>query len=168
MKRFSFFVCLALLLLLFMTGSVSAVSSGTTPLITGGSIFFDTIPPEATVWVDNIRIGTSPCTYFTEKNGTLEVRIQKKYYEDYSGNVSVDKGDRVVVSAILVPLPTDLSRVDTPPAVVVTTATIIEKRVAITVPTPWPSPTTPESPVDPAVVIGAITISIAFFVIHRR
>lgn len=168
MKRLSFSITLVLLLLLVQAGAVSAVSPEPASGRAGGNIFFDTTPPDATIWVDNVRIGTSPCTYYTENNGTLNVRIQKKYFEDYSGTVSVDNGQRVVFSAILTRLPTDISRTDTPaPVAIVTTVAAIETRSAITVPTPWPSTTT-ESPVDPALVTGAIAAGVVLFSIRRR
>lgn len=169
MNRFPFLVCLAFLLLLVQAEIVSAASTETTtttPERTGGYIYFETSPPGATIWLDTIKIGTSPFTYYTEKTGTMEVRVQKRLFEDYTGTVTVSDGERVVFHAMLTPVPSDMPGED-PPAVIVTTVPIIEKNTAIPVPTPWPS-STPESPVDPAVVIGAAAGGIGFFVIRRR
>jgi hypothetical protein len=176
MKRFPLLVCLAFLLLLAQTGITSAASPNTTTTATtaartttpdriGGSIFFETDPSGATIWVDNIEIGTSDSTYFSEKTGIRDVIIRKKGYEEYTGTVTVEEGRRVVFYAKLTPVPRIIFDDETP-TVPVTTATTIRKST-MTIPTSWPTPT-PASPVDPAVVIGAAAIGIGFFVIRRR
>jgi hypothetical protein len=173
MKRFPLFVGLAFLLLLIQVGIASAdspsintttVTTTTTPERTGGSVFIDTYPTGATIWLDNIEIGTSPLTYYSEKIGTLDLLIQKKRYENYTGTVTVGEGKRVVLNIDLTPVSRETTYGDTP-VQPVTTATTMRKST-ITVPTSWP--TSPESPVDPAVVIGATAIVIGMFVIRRR
>ncbi len=168
MKRFPFFVSLVFLLLLIPADSVSASleTATTTPGRTGGTIYFETTPPGATIWLDNVEIGTSPITYYSGKTGTLEVRVQKRLYQDYTGTVTVSSNNRVDFLAQLTPLPSDLVPV-TAPATQVTTATIPPKKSTIIIPTPWPT-STPESPVDPAVVIGAIALGFGVIVIRRR
>jgi hypothetical protein len=173
MKRFPFLICLAFLLLIVQVGITSADSpttttttaTTTTPGRTGGSIYFETDPPGATIWLDNIELGTSPFTYYSEKTGTLDVRVRKKLFEDYTDKVVVIDGKRVVFYARLTPVSSHITDKNTP-AAPVTTATTISKST-ITIPTPWPTSST-ESPVDPAVVIGAATIGIGFFGIRRR
>ena len=103
-------------------------------------------------------------TYFSEKTGTLDVRVQKKGFEDYTGKITVVNGQRVNFYARLIPVKYDLN---TPtPTVPVTIATTM-RRSTITIPTSWPTPT-PESPVDPVVVIGAAAAGIGLFAIRRR
>ncbi|MCK9593967.1 MAG: PEGA domain-containing protein [Methanoregula sp.] len=173
MKRFSFLICLAFLLLIVQVGIASADSptttttttATTTPGRTGGSIYFETNPPGATIWLDNIELGTSPLTYYSEKTGTLDVRVRKRLYEDYTDKVIVIDGKRVVFYARLTPVSYDITD-ETTPAPAVTTATAISTST-ITIPTPWPT-SSPASPVDPVVVIGAAAIGIGFFVIRRR
>ena len=177
MKRFPFFVCLAFLLLLVQVGITSAdflanttitnattTFTTTTPDTTGGSIYFETDPPGATIWLATVEIGTSPFTYYTENTGTLTVHIQKKGYEDYTDTVTVIGGRRVAFYAKLTPVPRYTGSENTP-AAPVTTATTIRKST-LNIPTSWPTPT--ESPVDPAVIIGAAALGIGFFVIRRR
>jgi len=173
MKRFPLLVCLAFLLLLVQVGITSADSTNTTTPATartttpdriGGSIFFETDPPGARIWLDNIEIGTSPFTYYTEKTGTLDVSVWKKGYEGNAYKVTVEEGRRVDFYARLTPVPRGIIDENTP-TVPVTTATTIRKST-ITIPTPWP--TTAKSPVDPVVVIGAAGIGIGFFLIRRR
>ena len=99
MKRFPFLICLAFLLLIVQVGITSADSpttttaTTTTPGRTGGSIYFETNPPGATIWLDNIELGTSPLTYYSEKTGTLDVRVRKRLYEDYTDKVVVIEGE---------------------------------------------------------------------------
>ena len=181
MKRYSFLIWLVILLLLIQVGIASADSpanttAATTTTITvttaagtttsdrtGGSIFFDTHPPAAKVWLDNVEIGTSPFTYYSEKTGTFDVRVQRKGYEEYTGKVTVSEGKRVVVDVLLKPVSTEIT--ESTPATPVATATTIRKSTMI-IPTPWP--TSPESPVDPSGVIGAVAVGIGFFVIRHR
>jgi len=176
MKRFPPFVCLAFLFLLISVGIPSAASLENTtattapaadttpePDRTGGSIYFETYPPGATIWLDNVEIGTSAFTYFTEKTGTLEVRTWRKGYENYTGTVTVSEGKRVVFSAVLTPLVPVIE--ETTSAAPITTVTTVRKST-LSIPTPWP--TTTESPADPAVVLGAAALGAVFFVLRRR
>jgi hypothetical protein len=181
MKRFAIRVCLAFLLFLVMAGITSAApaeNSTTTdvtttalaadttpePERTGGSIYFETFPLGATIWLDNVEIGTSAFTYYTEKTGTREVRAWRKGYENYTGTVTVSEGKRVVFSAVLTPIIRGIIEENTPALPMATTTTF--RKSTLIIPTPWPSPT--ESPVDPAVVIGATALGFGFFVIRRR
>jgi hypothetical protein len=178
MKRLPFFLCLVFLLLLAPAGiastdtatnttttNITMNATATTPEKEGGSIFFDTYPSDATIWVDNVNIGTSPFTYSSDKSATFIVQVRKKMYEDYTGTITVSDGKRVVFYARLTPVPHTLTEENTYVAPV-TTATTIRKSTMI-IPTPWPT-TTPESPVDPAVVIGAAALGTGFVVFRRR
>jgi len=166
MKRFPYLIGLASLLLVFLVTVSSAASPATTtPGMTGGSVYFDTNPPGATIWLDNLELGTSPLTYYSGKTGTLEVRLRKRMYEDYTDTVVVVEGKRVVFYARLTPVSSVITD-ETAAATPVTTATTIS-RSTMKIPTPWPA-TSPESPVDPAAVIGAAAIGTGFFAIRRR
>ena len=165
MKRFPYLIGLAVLLLIIPVIVTSAASPATTPGLTGGSIYFDTNPPGATIWLDGIELGTSPLTYYSEKTGTLDVRLRKRLYEDYTDSVVVIAGERVVFSARLTPV-SGIITDKTTPTPPVTTVTTISKST-LTIPTPWPT-SSPQSPVDPAVVIGAAALGTGFFVIRRR
>jgi hypothetical protein len=176
MKRFPFLLGLTFLILLGLAGIVSGDSLNTTtePLTTaagtiapdriGGSIFFETFPPGATVWLDNREIGTSSFTYYSENTGDFDIRIERKGYEKYTGRVTVGDGQRVVFSAVLVPVTFRPVEERTTVAPITTVTTI--RKSTMTLPTPWP--TSPQSPVDPAVVIVAAALGIGFFAIRRR
>jgi len=167
MKRFAYLVCLAILLLIIPAGIVSAASTATTttPGMTGGSIQFETDPPGATIWMDNIELGTSPLTYYSEKTGTFDVHIRKRLYEDYTGKVVVVESERVLFYARLTPIVGEITEKTTPPVLVRTVTT--HSTSTIIIPTSWPTPS-PASPLDPAVVIGAAAIGIGIYVIRRR
>ena len=165
MKRFTYLIGPVFLLLFVLVGITSAESPTPTPGMNGGSIYFDTNPPGATIWLDGIELGTSPLTYYSEKTGTLGVRLRKRLFEDYTDTVVVIAGERVVFYARLAPVSGVLTDKTTPVAPVTTITTISTS--TITIPTPWPT-SSPQSPVDPAVVIGAAALGTGFFVIRRR
>jgi hypothetical protein len=153
------------LFLMFLASSASAVTPTPTQEKNGGSIFFDTTPTDATIWLDGAEKGNSPFTFFTEENATFSVRVSKKGYRDYTDTVSVSDGKRVVFTARLTQLPADLE-VMTTTAVPVTTVTTIRKST-MNVPTPWPT-TSPGSPADPALAVGAVVLGAGYLVLRRR
>jgi len=164
MKPFASCICFVFLLLLVPAGVAADDSDTSDSEKTGGHITFETTPTDATIWLDGEKIGTSPFTYYSEKTGTLDVVVTKRLYEDYTGIVIVNEGERAVFTARLVPVSSEPLVPETP-AVVMTTATVPVKESPITVPTPWPSPT--ESPVNPGVVVGAVALC-AMIVLSRR
>jgi hypothetical protein len=174
MKRFPVCICLAFLL---MVGGVASADSPanatpTAPIVVtttsdrvGGSIYFDTDPTGAAIWLDNVSIGTGPFTYYTEKTGTFNVRVWKKGYENYTGTVTVSEGKRVIFEAWLTATSRIITEEGTPAAPVATATTI--RKSTMDIPTPWPT-SAPASPVDPAVIIGAAALGTGFVVIRRR
>ena len=167
MKQLPYRTCLTILLLIITVAIVSAASptAPATPGMTGGSIQFETDPTGATIWLDNLELGTSPLTYYSEKTGTFDVYIRKRLHEDYTDKVVVIEGERVLFYARLTPIVGEITEETTPPAPVRTVTT--RSTPTIKVPTPWPT-TSPGSPLDPAVVTGAAAIGIGIFVIRRR
>lgn len=166
-KRTVFLACLFFLLLIVSVGIVSAgpEETTTTPAKTGGSIYFDISPSGSKVWLDNTEVGASPFTYFSEKTGSLEVRVRKSGFSDYMGSVTVIDGTRVIFHAVLTPAPSETTQGPAP--VVPMTAATIAPKSTMSIPTPWPT-STPASPVDPVVVIGAAGLGTAVFVARRR
>jgi hypothetical protein len=132
---------------------------------TDSSVYFDTNPPGASVWLDNERVGTSVFTYYNATPGTYDVLIRKTGYQDYEGTVTVLEGRRVTFYAGLTALGDGTA---TATATTTRTATTVKKST-IPVPTAWPSDAPAEaSPVDPAVVIAAAGMALGFAVIRRR
>jgi hypothetical protein len=134
--------------------------------VTAASIFFETNPTGATVWLNGTNnIGTTVFTYYNATPGTYKVVIKKSGYEDYTGSVTVLEGKRVRFIAPLTPHGAGTTAVTATP---VKTATIIQKST-LKVPTSWPSDTpTEESPVDPATALGAAGIAVVLVMIRRR
>jgi hypothetical protein len=177
LKRFPLLIGLVFLLLLIAGGIASAddllanITTNATAAVTtttadraGGSIYFNTDPAGATIWLDNTEIGTSPLSHFTEKTGTFAVLVQKKGFENYTGTVTVTEGKRVIFEAWLIRV--SEKPVDTgTPAIPVATATTI-RRSTIPIPTPWPTSAT-SSPADPALALGAAALC-GFFAMGRR
>jgi hypothetical protein len=134
-----------------------------------GSIYFETNPDGATVYVDNNNVGTSTFTYDDAAAGTYKVVIKKDGYKDYSGYVTAIENKRIVFYAKLTPV----SEVTTSATTATTatpsrTATTIKKST-VKVPTTWPSdtPTTAASPVDPVLVIGAAGLGLGLAAFRR-
>lgn len=146
-------------------GVSAAADPSETPAKTGGSIYFETTPPGATIFLDGVNIGTSPFTYAVAKNGTMKIRVQKKLYRDYLGVITLHDGERVTFRALLTEAPSETPAEATPEPV--TTATIIEKAPSIIIPTPWPETTT-ESPVSPVTGIVAAALCAGLVVLGRR
>jgi hypothetical protein len=144
------------------TNKAVTTSAVITSAGTSSSVYFDTNPSGATVYLDNIEIGTSGFTYKDAIPGTHQVLIRKTGYNDYSGSVTVPDDQRVTFSADLIPLGSDTSAAPaaaTPvaagTAIPVNTVTTIKKSSAMKVPTTWPGDTPPEaSSMDPSVIIG--------------
>jgi hypothetical protein len=135
-----------------------------------GSIYFETNPEGATVYVDNNNVGTSTFTYDDAAAGTYKVTIKKDGYNDYSGYVTAIENKRVVFYAKLTPVnEATTSATTAATATPAKTATPI-KKPTVKVPTTWPSdtPTTAASPVDPALAIGAVGIGLGLAVFRRR
>jgi|WetSurMetagenome_2_1015567.scaffolds.fasta_scaffold00630_15 hypothetical protein len=165
MIRCRWVVCTVFLVSLLVAGVASAVTPTPTQEKYGGSIFFDTSPTDATIWLDGAEKGNSPFTFFSEKNASFSVRVSKKGYQDYTDTISVSDGKRVVFNARLTLLPSDLEQVTTTSARVVTVPTI--PRSTMKVPTPWPT-TSPASPADPVIPLGAAVLGAAFIGLRRR
>jgi hypothetical protein len=166
------------------TGTTTT-STGTTTVTTTitesegkNSIFLETNPSGATIFIDGDEVGTSASTYHTDLDGTFNVVAKKIGYEDYEGKVTVVEGQRAHFYALLTPLASG-GTAATPGAAssagpVKTTATIKTTtttwKSTLKIPTPLGTdpPLTEESPADPAIVLLAAGIAIVLVVIRRR
>jgi hypothetical protein len=133
-----------------------------------GSIYFETNPSGATVYLNKTKVGTSTFTYYNATAGTFQVLIQKTGYRDFSDSVTVLEGKRTTFYARLTPVSQTTIATTAATATPVKTATTIKKST-MKVPTTWPGTTATEpSPVDPAIVIGAAGIGIGLVALRRR
>ena len=175
MKQNAVFVCMVFILMFAGIASANSPENTTTtativvPATTsdrvGGSIYFDTDPTGAAIWLDNVSIGTGPFTYYTEKTGIFNVRVWKKGYENYTGTVTVSEGKRVVFEAWLTAVSRQITEENIPAAPVATVTTI--RKSTMDIPTPWPT-SAPASSVDPAIIIGAAAFGTGLVVFRRR
>lgn len=142
------------------------------------SIFFETNPSGATIYLDGEEVGTSTFTYKTDMDGSHRVAVKKIGYEDYEDRINIAAGgQRTRFYAQLTPLSSTSDTVTkttgtSSPAGTgkpVKTATTI-KRTTIKIPTPLGTapPAPEESPADPATVLWAVALGIMVVVIRRR
>ena len=123
-----------------------------------GSIDVSSSPTGASIYVDGSYIGTTPGTADNLVEGSHRVLLQKSGYTDWAKMVKVTDGDTTIVDA-------DLAAVTTAPTPLPTTMPTTVRttlKSTLKVPTPWPTattiPATTASPVDPAVIAGALGI----------
>jgi PEGA domain/IPT/TIG domain len=134
---------------------------------TSSSVFFDTNPTGAAIYLNKTRVGTSVFTYYNATPGTYDVLIQKDGYKDYSGSLTVVEGRRTTFSASLTKAGEDTSGASV--ATPARTATTIRKST-IKVPTTWADipPASTTSPVDPVIPLGAAALGVGLVVLRRR
>jgi hypothetical protein len=156
------------------TGPTTATTTVTTSVTYGegdNSVFFETNPTGAEIFLNGDDVGTSAFVYYTNKDGTYDVVVKKIGYEDYAAKVTILKGKRVSFYAILTPLASGSTPSVTTPSsgTPVKTITTVRKST-LKVPTPLGTdpPTTEESPVDPALALGAAGIAIGLVLLRRR
>jgi PEGA domain/IPT/TIG domain len=156
------------------TGTTTAVTTVTTSVTSGegdNSVFFETNPSGATIFLNGDEVGTSAFTYYTNKDGVFDVVVKKIGYEDYAAKVTILEGKRVRFYALLTQLTSGNSPSVTTPASGTPGKTVTTiRKSTLKVPTPLGTFTTAaeESPVDPALVLGAATIAIGFVLFRRR
>ena len=156
------------------TGTTAVTATVTTSATSGegeNSVFFETNPPGANIFLDHNFIGTSTFTYYTNKKGVFDVLIKKTGYEDYSARITIIEGKRVTFYAPL----TQLSSSNSTTITTKTTGTPVKnvttiQKSTLKVPTPLGTyaPPPEESPADPALALGAAALVLALVVIRRR
>lgn len=133
------------------------------------SVFFDTSPSGATIVLNGDEVGTSPFTYYTNKDGTYDVLVKKTGYEDYAATVAIIRNQRVHFYAPLTQLAPGATPVITGASgTPIKTVTTIKKYTIKLTPLGTFEPPAEESPVGPATVLWAVALGIVFLVIRRR
>jgi hypothetical protein len=133
--------------------------------ITNGSIYFETNPSGASVYVDNTYKGTTIFTLSNVVPGYYKVLIEESGYHSYTETVKVTSGTKSTVYAKLVASETETAT--TVPTTTMTTKATITKKSTVKTPTPWPTDTTtPASPVGTPAIICAI--GLAFLALRKR
>ena len=127
-----------------------------------GSIEVASSPSGAKIYLDSVYVGITPYTVDDVSPGYHTVLISKTGYGDWSERVNVKTGKTLILNADLDTVLTAAAtsqRTGTPTTTVLKTST---KKV----PTPWPTTTTPASPLETPVVLGAIALG--FVVLFRE
>jgi hypothetical protein len=126
----------------------AVVPTATTAPPGTNSVFFESYPPGATVFLDGENVGTTPFTYYTNHKGTFDVLVRQDGYEKYEAKVTILEGRLVHFTAPLTvysPTPTTVTTTATPATVKTTTpktTTATPKTTATTSGTTAPSPGT--------------------------
>jgi hypothetical protein len=121
------------------------------------------------VFLGNTDEGYTPVTLYNITPGSYSVHLLESGYNDYNEAVTVTSGNTYTVNPSL-QLLSDTTAATTAPTAratpVKTTTTV--KKSTLKVPTTWPSDTpASSSPVDPAVLLGAVGIGVMLVVIRR-
>jgi hypothetical protein len=126
-----------------------------------GSIEVTSGPSGSKIYLDSAYVGTTPFTIDDVSPGYHTILVSKTGYDDWSERVLVRSGKTVSVD-------TDLGAVQTAATSLPTgtPTTTVLKTSTKKVPTPWPTSTTPESPLEAPVVLGAIALG--FVVLSRK
>ena len=127
-----------------------------------GSIEVASSPSSAKVYLDSTYVGITPHTQQNVTLGSHEILISKSGYENWSERVTVKNGITTRVNANLDATQTSVAT--SQPTVTPTTS--VMKTSTIKVPTPWPTTTTPASPLEAPVVLGAIALG--FVVLFKK
>ena len=132
---------------------VTAVITTATTVPQGeNSVYFDTWPPWATIYLDGEEVGLSPFMYYTNHEGTYPVVVRKDGYETYEATVTIYRGKQVHFIAPLTALSSSpKTTVTTKPPVTttVTTTTTATTTTATVTATARPAVTT-NPPATPA------------------
>ena len=127
-----------------------------------GSIEVASSPSGAKIYLDSVYVGITPYTVDDVSPGYHTILIAKTGYGDWSERVLVKSGKTISMNA-------DLGAVQTAAATskpTGTPTTTVLKTSTKKVPTPWPTSTTPASPLEAPVVLGAIALG--FVVLVRK
>lgn len=153
------------------TSVTKTIRTTETPGNGENSVFFETNPPGARIFLNGNEVGTSTFTYYTDKEGVFDVVIKKDGCEDYAAKVSILEGRRVHFYAPLTQLASGSTTSVTTPAsgTPAKTVTTIQKST-LKIPTPLGTyaSTAEESPLDPALALGAAGIAIGLVMLRRR
>lgn len=144
----------------------AVVPTATTAPPGTNSVFFETYPPGATIFLDGENVGTTPFIYYTNHKGTFDVLVRQDGYEKYEAKVTILEGRLVHFVAPLTvysSTPTTVTTTTSPttvkttaPATTTTTPGTTAPPSGTTAPSPGTTTTTPEK--TPAFRNSSITI----------
>ncbi|MBI3046875.1 MAG: PEGA domain-containing protein [Acidobacteria bacterium] len=77
------------------------VARPTAPVVRPATVRFDSRPPGATIYLDEVRVGVTPLTMNTVMPGTHQVRVEMLGRETWRTSVTVKEGEQLFVGASL-------------------------------------------------------------------
>ncbi|HNX17913.1 MAG TPA: PEGA domain-containing protein [Methanoregula sp.] len=132
-----------------------------------GEVDISSSPTGVNIYLDSVYMGVTPLALKDVTPGSHIVKLTKDGYLDWSKIVKVSAGTTTTLDVDLSSVTTTM---ETPEQTTTrpTTVKTIPKATTIKVPTPYPktTATTPASPVEGAVIIGAIGLGI--IALHRK
>lgn len=133
-----------------------------------GSLDLESSPSGASIYLDGTLKGTTPLVIDDLDIGSYKLIIKKDGYSDWTRTVKITNGDTTSYDAVLEVKTTATTA--TPAATTMPIATVRTTRTSsVTLPTTWSTtaaPTTQESPLDGALVIGAVALGL--FALSRK
>lgn len=133
-----------------------------------GSIDLESSPSGASIYLDGTLKGTTPLVIDDLEVGSYKLIIKKDGYTDWTRTVKITNGGTTSYDAVLEAKTTATTATSAPTTM--PTATVRTTRIStITVPTTWvtATSTTQESPLDGALVVGAVAVGL-FAAMSRR
>lgn len=79
----------------------AAAARPTPPAVRPATIRFDSRPPGATIYLDEVRVGVTPLTMNTVAPGTHQVRMEMLGHDTWRTSVTVKDGEQVFVGGSL-------------------------------------------------------------------
>ncbi|MGD0079975.1 MAG: PEGA domain-containing protein [Methanoregula sp.] len=145
---------------LLFNGASQSVTAQLTSAVTNGSIYFETNPVGAAVYINSTNMGITDVTLYNLTPGSYLFRLQKNGYIDYSGLITVTPGNTTNFYRKLTAEYTETTVFTTIPTPAVTAARTTRPST-LKVPTPWPSATTTQaSPIGIEVLAGAVGLAL--------
>ncbi len=71
-------------------------------------LYLDSIPQDATIWIDDIKEGSTPLTTNKLKDGKHELKISAEGYEDITTNLIIRKGFTLIADIRLMSKPIEI------------------------------------------------------------
>jgi hypothetical protein len=123
-----------------------------------GTLYFSSYPSGASIFLDSVYKGFTPLTLYNVTAGSYSILLQLSGYDDLSGSYEVTAGNQTSVynSFTSSVTETTVPLTETTPPTGMTTI----RKSSVTVPTAWPTDTTPASPVGTLPVIGGICLGL--------
>jgi|GEM_PF-1817777 len=127
-----------------------------TMISVNGTLYFSSYPSGASIFLDSVYQGVTPLTLYDVTAGTYTVLLQLSGYDDMSGSYTVTAGNQTSVYNSFTSSVTEETTVPTTIATSKTTTKTTTAKSSVTVPTAWPTDTTPASPVGILTIISGV------------